>query len=77
MALFGLASFNLHYWGFGVPFMLFGAWLLVRAWRLQSSLKLAAGDGPPLGPPNSRPSPSNVDPPANKRYTPPTGADAT
>ena len=35
MALFGLGIFNLHYWGFGVPFLLAGSWYLVRAWRLQ------------------------------------------
>ena len=31
MALYGLAVFNLHYWGFGVPFILCAAWLLVRS----------------------------------------------
>ena len=35
MALFGLGIFNLHYWGFGVPFLMAGSWYLVRAWRLQ------------------------------------------
>ena len=39
MALYGLAVFNLHYWGFGVPFILAGAWLLVRAYRLQRDLQ--------------------------------------
>src|SRR6202042_3571511 len=28
MALYGLTVFNLHYWGFGVPYILAGAWLL-------------------------------------------------
>ena len=28
-ALYGLAIFNLHYWGFGIPFVMVGAWLLV------------------------------------------------
>lgn len=32
-ALYGLAIFNLHYWGFGLPFVMAGAWLLVRAYR--------------------------------------------
>ena len=41
MALFGLAVFNLHYWGFGVPFFLVGAWYLVRAYRLEQALKRA------------------------------------
>jgi hypothetical protein len=68
MALYGISIFNLHFWGFGVPFILAGAWLLVRAYRLQSKLKeakVAEGGSAPggsiLGPP--RPS---------KRYTPPT-----
>jgi hypothetical protein len=72
MALYGLATFNLHYWGFGVPFLLFGAWLLVRTWRLQQSLKLATGDGPTPRPQKSRPTPRTSTPRANKRYTPPT-----
>ena len=37
MALYGLSLFNLHYWGFGVPFILAGAWFLVRAYRLQQA----------------------------------------
>ena len=39
MALYGLAVFNLHYWGFGVPFILAGAWLLRAG--------LQAAEGPP------------------------------
>jgi len=79
MALFGLGIFNLHYWGFGVPFLMGGAWYLVRAWRLQSKLKLAGGGSKQsYGPPNSRvssnrlPSAGGVLPRPNKRYTPPT-----
>ena len=41
MALYGLAIFNLHYWGFGVPFILVSAWFLVRAYRLQRDLREA------------------------------------
>ena len=41
MALYGLAVFNLRFWGFGVPFLLAGAWYLVRAYRLQQALKRA------------------------------------
>ncbi len=44
-AMYGLAIFNLHYWGFGVPFLLVGAWYLVRAYRLQRDLKEASADG--------------------------------
>lgn len=69
MALYGLSIFNLHFWGFGLPYILAGAWLLVRAYRLQSKLKLAGetGGGMPAGrtQPNGRARP-------NKRYTPPT-----
>ena len=44
-ALYGLAVFNLHWWGFGVPFVLVGAWYLVRAYRAQRALKEATGVG--------------------------------
>ena len=44
MALYGLAVFNLKYWGFGVPFLLFGAWLMVRSYRAQKALREATGD---------------------------------
>jgi hypothetical protein len=74
MALFGLGIFNLRYWGFGLPFLIGGAWYLVRAWRLQSKLKLAGGGSKTsYGRPNSRlPSAGGVLPRPNKRYTPPT-----
>jgi hypothetical protein len=70
LALYGLAVFNLHYWGFGVPFLLAGAWYLVRAYRFQQEYrKLHDGGGrgggrgsPPTNGPRPRPS---------KRYTPP------
>lgn len=58
MALFGLALFNLHYWGFGIPFLLGGAWLLVRGYRLSRDVRQATATGP------DRPRP-------NKRYTAP------
>ena len=44
MALYGLSIFNLHYWGFGFPFILVGAWYLVRAYRLSEKLKQAKAD---------------------------------
>jgi hypothetical protein len=65
MALYGLAVFNLGYWGFGVPFVLAGAWLLVRAYRIQQRLKEATAGGP-SGRSNG------PGPRANKRFTPPT-----
>jgi hypothetical protein len=46
MALYGLAVFNLHYWGFGLPFVMGGAWLLVRAYRLQRDLREAGEEAP-------------------------------
>lgn len=66
MALYGLSIFNLHFWGFGIPYLLFGSWYLVRAYRLQQKLKLAKGDGTTggTGGPAKRATPS-------KRYTPP------
>jgi len=65
-ALYGLSIFNLHYWGFGVPFLLIGSWYLVRAYRLGQKLKLAKSGDAPAGPgaPARRAQP-------NKRYTPP------
>jgi hypothetical protein len=74
LALFGLTVFNLHYWGFGVPFLMFGAWMMVTAYRINKSLKEATGDGSAASgslargasaPPGSKPRPS-------RRYTPPT-----
>jgi hypothetical protein len=67
-ALYGLTVFNLHYWGFGVPFLACGAWLLVRAYRLQRSLKEATGES--ASPRAGRTTLAAARP--NKRYTPPT-----
>jgi uncharacterized membrane protein len=71
MALYGLTIFNLHYWGFGIPFIMCAAWFLVRSYRAQRDLKEAqqgtssasyrVADGP------RRPG-------ANRRYTPPGSA---
>ena len=69
MALYGLAIFNLKYWGFGIPYILIAAWLLVRAYRLQRELKEATGDSPRrYGGGGSAPKTSRAQP--NKRYTP-------
>jgi hypothetical protein len=67
LALYGLAIFNLHYWGFGIPFILAGAWYLVKAYRLQRELKLATAGGP-----RSTPRSNGRGPTPSKRYTPPT-----
>jgi len=69
MALYGLAIFNLHYWGFGIPYVLIAAWLLVRAYRLQRELKEATGDSPRrYGGGGATPRVPRAQ--ANKRYTP-------
>lgn len=64
-ALYGLAIFNLHYWGFGVPFVMVGAWYLVRAYRLHRNLREATAAE---SSPSSRPISSS------KRYTPPSSS---
>jgi hypothetical protein len=67
-ALYGLSYFNLHYWGFGVPYIMIGSWYLVRAYRLSQKLKLArAGITPTRGPSRTPSQP-------NKRFTPPTSS---
>jgi len=63
MALYGLTVFNLHYWGFGVPFILFASWYLVRSYRLSRDLRLATEGTSGRGAGGPR---------ASKRYTPPT-----
>ncbi|MHB1710835.1 MAG: hypothetical protein ACYCV7_05470 [Acidimicrobiales bacterium] len=68
MALYGLSIFNLHFWGFGLPYILAGAWLLVRAYRLQSKLKLAAEASGGTSAGRARAG-GRTQP--NKRYTPP------
>jgi hypothetical protein len=73
MALYGLTVFNLHYWGFGIPYLMAGAWMLVRSYRLQKSLKIASGDTSRYGPNRSgRSTPTTTRPRPNRRYTPPT-----
>jgi len=72
MALYGLAVFNLHYWGFGIPYILAGAWLLVRAYRLQRDLREAKGDSPRRAGAGGRDRrPTTPRPTSNKRYTRP------
>jgi hypothetical protein len=67
MALYGLGIFNLHYWGFGVPFLLGGAWYLVRAYRAHQAVRSATDAGRSPGGAGS----GFSRPRANKRYTPP------
>lgn len=60
-ALYGLALFNMHYWGFGIPFVMAGAWYLVRSYRLNRELKEAtdepSGYSPPVNAVAARPKP--------------------
>jgi hypothetical protein len=73
LALYGVGLFQLGWLGFAVPFVLAGAWYLVRAFRLQQAFKKAeAEEG---GSTSSPVRPSNGAKPrarANRRYTPPT-----
>jgi Ca2+/Na+ antiporter len=72
MALYGLAVFNLRFWGFGVPFVMAGAWYLVRSYRLQQALKRAEADAPSQPRRNGTRPANGSRPRSNKRYTPPT-----
>jgi len=69
MALYGIGVFNLHYWGFGIPYVLGGAWLLVRAYRLSRD----GGDTGQKARRSGRSGGTSGDgrPGASKRYTPP------
>jgi hypothetical protein len=72
MALYGLAVFNLKFWGFGIPFILAAAWYLVHAYRLQRDLKELNGGTTSTTTTSRRSSTAtNLAPRANKRYTPP------
>ncbi|HUE08969.1 MAG TPA: hypothetical protein VMP41_16185 [Acidimicrobiales bacterium] len=73
LALYGVGLFQLGWLGFAVPFVLAGAWYLVRAFRLQQAFKKAeAEEG---GTSRSTARTNNGSKPrarANRRYTPPT-----
>lgn len=71
LALYGVGLFQLGWLGFAVPFVLAGAWYLVRAFRLQQAFKKAETDEG--GPARSAARATNGSRPrANRRYTPPT-----
>jgi hypothetical protein len=74
MALYGLALFNMHYWGFGIPYLIAGSWYLVRSYRMQREWREADGEagGPPTRPATGRSGPRSGPPGASGRYTPPT-----
>jgi hypothetical protein len=67
MALYGLSVVNLKLWGFGVPFILIGAWMLVRASRAHRAVKDATGGASASGPSSN----GAAAPKPSKRYTPP------
>jgi hypothetical protein len=74
LALIGLALFNLHFWGFGIPFVMCGSWFLVRAYRLNQRWRAPKGE--PRGrlgfvTAGARDN-AVLRPRPNKRYTPPT-----
>jgi hypothetical protein len=73
MALYGLAVFNLRYWGFGIPYVMCAAWLMIRSYRLQRSLREATGTDSPrsTGAPRRRTAAGSSRPGVSKRYTPP------
>jgi Ca2+/Na+ antiporter len=73
LALFGVAIFQLHYSyiGFALPFILFGAWFLIRSYRLQQELKRAEAADPGTLRSKASPTAAAPRPRRNKRYTPP------
>jgi hypothetical protein len=72
VALFGLAVFQLHYTyvGFAAPFILVGAWYMVRVYRLQQELRRSEADAG-VGRRNSVSASRGPRPRPSKRYTPP------
>jgi hypothetical protein len=70
MALYGVALFQLGWLGFAVPFVLAGAWYLVRSYRLQQELRRAEPDD--VRPTRTKDGATGgVRPRPSKRYTPP------
>ena len=66
-ALYGLSFFNLHYWGFGVPYIMIGAWYMVRAYRLSQKLNWPR----PVMPPRQARAGSGPNPTSDTRPRPP------
>jgi hypothetical protein len=69
LALYGLALFQLGWLGFAVPFVLAGAWYLVRSYRLQQELRRA--EPADVRPTRAKGATNGVRPRSSKRYTPP------
>jgi hypothetical protein len=73
LALYGVGLFQLGWLGFAVPFVLAGAWYLVRAFRLQQAFKKAEAEESGTDRTTARTnSGSKPRARANRRYTPPT-----
>ena len=73
LALYGVGLFQLGWLGFAVPFVLAGAWYLVRAFRLQQAFKKAEAEE--VSPKRSSARTGNGARPKarpSRRYTPPT-----
>jgi hypothetical protein len=71
MALYGIALFQLGWLGFAVPFVLAGAWYLVRSYRLQQELRRAEPEEVRPARTRSAGAGNGVRARPNKRYTPP------
>ena len=71
MALYGIALFQLGWLGFAVPFVLAGAWYLVRSYRLQQELRRAEPEDVRPTRARSGGAGNSVRARPNKRYTPP------
>lgn len=72
LAIYGVSLFQLGWLGFAIPFVLAGAWYIVRQFRIQQALRKATGN-PPAPPRAKGQSQSSTAPRPrpNKRYTPP------
>ena len=78
LALYGLTLFNMHYWGFGIPYLIAGSWLLVRSYRVQRDLRMASDDPSGYGRSgaggSARAGGAGSRAAGNKRYTPRTAS---
>ena len=61
LGLQGLGLIDLHFWGFAIPFVALGAWLLARAYRLRAVDPRVPDRTDPVG---------RTPQTANKRFTP-------
>ena len=72
LAIYGVSLFQLGWLGFAIPFVLAGAWYIVRQFRIQQALRKAEGEAPgPSRPKDGSRSSNGSRPRQSKRYTPP------